>query len=513
MTLPDHRVFFFFPFSADTHEDNSDAMYFEWEKKFENLFCAKLVDELNLRLGEFCQNDTPAWIPQQHQRSENDTGQKEAGETLLPAADFVDVAYELASGNFIDDAVQSRHWVFDANLRETIQQHHYPVNINKSSRKRLSLPESILISFTLEFAAITLYASGIGYLMLEINYSLNKDGQDWLISQAELNTPWKVIGEANYILCHTKPSYQSHIQTLSEDLFKLLDLENQRIDRRRQFTYTGIALRDELNLKECAALLATKQTPDYFSGQLKQAKKSGILELYQPFPHMVHAVSMEGGALVYQVKPEDSTTSFMGQYLERTLTQSYLSLARLSLHQNLLLNRMSASLASLGEIKRMDEESMKKLVKLRRNMFQYRLRYRFLVISNNPLQIVVHKMWNKTLQLERHEHQLADDLEQLEAYVYAERMAKWQKIGALLSAFVAMLGVGFTLDRMLNAGVAETLLEILKSTSGFPGFTGITGKYNWILVLIISAMVGFIAYNSTRRTGNAPTTGISDLKG
>lgn len=87
-----------------------------------------------------------------------------------------------------------------------------------------------------------------------------------------------------------------------------------------------------------------------------------------------------------------------------------------------------------------------------RRLYQYRLNYRFTVVSEEPRHNHVHHLWRKTLPMEALEKEVTDDVAKVTVFVQFHRFANWKLLLKSCSMLAGIVGVAFSADSMFELG-------------------------------------------------------------
>jgi hypothetical protein len=199
--------------------------------------------------------------------------------------------------------------------------------------------------------------------------------------------------------------------------------------QKRLFSFAYLRVKeteDERELQQLVFRLASK-----FNGEYAVRGSEVARSIVQSFDNIFHCMTTQGGALVVragEVAPEHLRT-----YLSKAVVPAYLPLATLSFHEYLHLKGLTQDGAKLPDHTRPDEE-VGRMAKLRNDLIDFRIFYRFSHVSMMSNHNVVHQAWRGALSLDRMLDDLGKDVAEADKVLRKaqeeKKDARWRWFGA-----------------------------------------------------------------------------------
>jgi hypothetical protein len=440
--LPEHQVHFLYPFRLAWELEQPCDFLKTYEKKLSRCTTSRLSRDL-AGCSLFTATDNtcdPAWQTFEHAQGEAESGQKEDGKFFLPSADFVPHIAALAAGRSHQGRRIVQHWRLAETLMSRLENWDIPVPFNVQALRRLDTKAADLLYCRVNAVFLSIFSSGIGLVQISVRYELSKTHDE-----TQTPDPFDLIAEANYALCHRKETYSSPVNRLAEVVLGSFGAKDLAIHRRRSFTFTGIALDESpIDIEGMAANLSLKTHAGYSPG----GQFDDACTVWRASQEIVHAVSNDGGAIIVC---DRNKSDFIKNFLNRNFN-SYLALARLALHENHAITQLGLRLAALSDLKTLRSGEYLMLTDISRRLYQYRLNYRFTIVSEEPRHNHVHHLWRKTLHMEALEKEVTDDVAKVIAFVQVHRFAHWKLLLKSCSLLAGIVGVAFSADSMFELG-------------------------------------------------------------
>jgi hypothetical protein len=481
--LPDHKIHFLYPVKIIPAIETKCKSIELCEKRINKSIVSTLSTRFKQKgfINASMMNCEKSWKSLEYKPEQSDSGNEEDNKYFLPGAGFLPHFAAIAAGRRHQGAFLSRHWEINSVLLELLNATWNKVVLTKPALKRMSLNSdpSPIIEFRIDGVFITAFATGTAILNLVIKYRV----ADAALESVKHVQPEQFIVEANYALCHRKQSYASQVAVIAEIFLEDMGFLAQELYARRTFVFTGIAFKaNHDDIRNLACQLALKENSDYqWHDELAQA-----FQTWHPNNGVIHTVSPEGGSIVLC---NVERSNFLTKYLSRNFN-AYLALARLALHENIVLSQYSGRLAAIGHLSVLRYGDYSMLSDIRRCIYQYRLNFRFTSISDELRNNHVHHMWRTVFHLDKQEHELDADARHIDFYVAANRFAAWSIFFKIVGGLATVFGGFVTLDKVLDLGqghkiVTMTRQLILDTTAqGHP----------LLIILPIMAIAMWLAY-------------------
>ena len=359
----------------------------------------------------------------------------------------------------------------------------FEITISTNARRRLGIPlgKPISIRALIDAAYLQFFRSGIGVLIIECSYRCDTDD----LTFAE------VILEANYQLCRAGNKARNSLvwaninqdeAESNEHAFSLNEFANalvtcstiggdsrrasqlQQIEwmtKTRVFSYSAVQFKhsfeDGSSRRAFAYRLCNKHTSDYSVRQ-----ESIDMALVPTFDNVLHGAAIEGGCVVV----EEADVDFLKSYVRNVGRKVYLTLALVSFHEFrhlLLLTQESAMYISSSAL---SEHDIAQLRRLRHDLINIHLFFRFSHASMIGLHNIVHQAWRKAFGLDRMLDELTADVAEAEKVLSEEvhRLAeaaesqkeqRWR----IWSTVATWVGAYFTISHVLEIWVRTSLFE------------------------------------------------------
>jgi hypothetical protein len=358
----------------------------------------------------------------------------------------------------------------------------FKVALSASARRRLGVPDGkpLTVRALINDAYLQFFRSGIGILILECSYRC--DAEDLPLAE--------VILEANYVLCHAgKQAINSVVwATKDEDealknepAFSLnkfagslitgavlgeadrLTLVPQQIDwmtTTRVFTYSAVQFRspfaDSDARRQFAYRLCNKYTSDYSVHEERMRST-----LVSAFDNVLHGASIEGGCVVV----EETEVDFLKTYTSKVGRPLYLALVLVSFHEFRHLMALTQESTLYVNCDEPAEEDVAQLRRLKHDLINFHLFFRFSHASMISHHNVVHKAWREAFSLDRMleevtsdvteaEKVLSENVERLAADAEREKERRWRIWSTAATGGAAY----FTISRVLEIWVQKMYL-------------------------------------------------------
>jgi len=227
----------------------------------------------------------------------------------------------------------------------------------------------------------------------------------------------------------------------------------------RIFTYTAVQLTESLTSEreriELAYRLSRKNTSAYLPSE--ERLREGLLPAYD---NVLHAVAMEGGAVVVEEKDANGTEiPFLKQFIANSVRSIYRLFAILAIQEYCKVLGMVESINLPVSLDRATVDDVEYLDSVRRNLLDFQLNYRFSHASLLTVHNLVYQAWRRALDLDAMLTELRDDVSHVENYltyhlqqrdVEAEAQRERERtklnrvqtvIGIVVGALIALTGV------------------------------------------------------------------------
>ena len=350
----------------------------------------------------------------------------------------------------------------------------FKVPLSASAERRLGVlaEKPIIVRALIDDAYLQFFRSGIGVLVLECSYRCNAA----YLPMAE------VILEANYQLVHAGEKANRSLFWASKDddqtvktqpAFSLNDfacslvtgaapggdgrmaLPPPQIDWMtsiRVFTYSAVQFRsafaDNNAFRQFAYRLCNKYTSDYsvHEGRIRSA-------LVSAFDNVLHGASIEGGCVVV----EETQVDFLKTYASNVGGRVYLPLALVSFHEFRYLLALTQESALYVNCDRPSEQEIAQLRRLKNDLINFRLFFRFSHASMISHHNMVHQAWREAFDLARMLEEITSDVivaekvlssnaERLAADAERERERHWRVWSTAASGVAAYLTISHLLE-------------------------------------------------------------------
>ena len=360
----------------------------------------------------------------------------------------------------------------------------FKIVVSASARRRLGAPDGkpFSIRALIDAAYLQFFRSGIGMLIFECSYRCDVDDLPFV----------EVILEANYQLCRAGKQARNslvwantdkdegraneHAFSLDEFAHALVTCSAIGDDRRREasllrqvewmtktrvFSYCAVqfkrAFADGNARREFAYRLCNKYTSDY------SVHQEGVDRALVPtFDNVLHGAAIEGGCVVV----EEAEVDFLKSYANNVGRKVYLPLALVSFHEFRHLLGLTQESAIYVKRGTPSEYEIALLRRLRRDLINFHLFFRFSHASMIGLHNVVHQAWRKAFGLDRMIEEVTSDVVEAEKLLSAEvvRLAKAaesenEQRWRIWTTVATWVGAYFTISHALEIWARRAFFE------------------------------------------------------
>jgi hypothetical protein len=348
------------------------------------------------------------------------------------------------------------------------------IKLNNSAVRRLGL-DNPWVPVWIKDMKLYITGAGVGLVSIEINYS--KPGRN----EAGLQPDPEIIAEGNYV-CIRSNRQASKLRWSGcadsgafamEDLVKAL-IPGLSIDDNgkqyahktnvagwsRIFTYTAIQFSEKLadntgRLENLVFRLSRKYTTDYIPA--KDQIRQGLL---QPFENIIHAVSLEGGAVVVEEKDVDGNKlNFFESFIQDHVVKVYLPLAILAYQEYQTLIKMTQGTFQPIDFQRSTDQIRGVLAQCHEELLDFRLNYRFSHVSRISMHNEVYNAWRKAFSLDKMLSELMQDVREIESYLSNKLEQKRAFRNAYIGIWTGIMGVLATVFGLYPAKFRELIFK------------------------------------------------------
>jgi len=198
------------------------------------------------------------------------------------------------------------------------------------------------------------------------------------------------------------------------------------------------AFTDRAALELTSIRLARKETSDYLP-----CAETVINAFYRPFDYLTHTASLEGGAMLVEIKDADSTPYFVDNFVSNSSKRAYLPLMLWALHEYLFLTELSKTTGNWVNFHKPQLEDTLRLQDFRERIYNYRFHFRFAQASVITMHNDMYRLWRTTFDLGRILDEIDKDVAEAESkleHIYTQRAQRAQERGRTMIASLVALG-------------------------------------------------------------------------
>lgn len=268
--------------------------------------------------------------------------------------------------------------------------------------------------------------SGVQEFVHEVTHIQRKSGnkQKLRVSQVANNNAITAKFEIIDLLesCIGKALRKNEDKSLSAPFIASQLFKIKPLTEGRYFSYTALQFSkrpevstaiefDETELIQLTSYLAHRQTSHYQISSITTDSPGSFI----PFNNIVYFISNEGGAVI--IDASKTEIMHLNNYIGGTLKNAYWPMTLLAYIEFIYLIKLNANINPNINLNNIEDSTIENLEKLRSQLLQFRLQYRFSQASQLQLHNKYYDIWRQTFNSEKLMDELSGDITQVNSFL------------------------------------------------------------------------------------------------